>query len=511
MSGVDVQHALRAALDATGEVPQATVETHTAWVVLTHAHAYKVKKPVRFSFVDLGTAQRRRAVCREEARLNVPLAAALQYQVLALADDDGQWRLGDEDDPRAVEWLVRMRRFDENDTLAARVAAGSVGDDDVDRVARRLAAFHHEAPPLPRERWDEEVAARLSRNLAELGTAADDEDEDARRVAALRRVPETVLPEHAERLRERGARGCVVEGHGDVRAEHVVLEGDNVLIVDRLEFDPALRTVDVADDVAFLATDLEALGARRTADAIVGRYAAHGGDAGPPELRALYGVHRAAVRAKVALLRAHQRAGDDDRARATALLALAEHLAWRARPPLTLIVCGPPASGKSTLARALAERTGLATLSSDLMRKEQLGLAPAQAAPGDAYSNEARAAVYAELGRRARLRLATGESVIVDATFGAAPLRAAFLDALGPARATARVIACQAPSELLARRAATRTRATAAGSDAGLAVAERLADTATAFDELPAATRTAVPTTGPVDRAADLALRSLDA
>ncbi len=509
--------ALHEALAAAGEPPRTTLETHTAWVVLTDAHAYKVKKPVRFDFVDLSTPKRRRALCHEEVRLNRPLAAGLEHTVLALVEDDRGWTLDADDAPGAAEWLVRMRRFDEADTLAARLAAGTVVDDDLDRVARRIAAFHRDAEPRPRGRFDDDFAARLTTNLGELEAAggASVDDERGRRIAALARLPAAVLPTHAPVLRERGILGRVVDGHGDLRAEHVLLEDGDVLVFDRLEFDPALRTVDVADDLAFLTTDLEALGARAAAQRLTDRYRAHGGDPGPPALRALYGAHRAAIRAKVTLLRAaqHPADADADQVRVLALLGLAERLAWRAREPLAIVVHGPPASGKSTLARALEDRTGLAVLSSDHVRKELLDLDLDDRAPDEAYGPAARADVYAELGRRTAAALDDGCSVIVDATFGDLPLRAAFLDALGGSRPRHRLrsVACEAPLDVLARRAATRTRSDAAGSDAGPAIAERLARTATAFDELPAAARTTVSTSDRPDRTADLVLRRLDA
>jgi len=514
-AGADALGALREALAAAGLRQRETIETHTAWVVLTDTHAYKVRKPVRFPFADLSTPERRRWASGEEVRLNQPLAGGLGYELRALARSPGGHRLTDADDPDAVEWVVVMRRFDERDTLAAHVEAGTVSDAAVDRVAAAIAAFHRDAEPLIRPRWDKQVRAVIATNLDQLADIVAADHPLRPRVEALHRVPEAVLPRHAERLRERGESGRVVEGHGDIRAEHVVLEGDRVLIIDRLEFDRAMRTVDVADDLAFLTTDLEALGARPVADLLAERYSAHGGDPGPPDLRALYGVHRAAVRAKVTLLRAEQvdaRQAEADRARAADLLRLAEHLAWRARGPQALVVYGPPASGKSTLARALADRTGLESLSSDLVRKERLGLDPAERAPAAAYDPGARAAIYGELGRRARARLEAGEAVIVDATFGDAELRGAFLDALGAAgRDALRLVACRAPLEVLVRRAAERTAAAAAGSDAGPEVAERLARAWTPFDELPNAETVSVDTTAAPDEALEAALRGLDA
>lgn len=454
-------------------------ETHTAWVLLTAAKAYKIKKPVTFGFVDLGTPQRRRHMCEDEVRLNRTLAGGLRARVRALVPDAHGWRLAHPDTAGAVEWLVEMGRYDEHSTLAARAAgqADAPTQDDLERIARRLAAFHAGCPPLHRPRWDAQVAGLMRDNLLEL-RAADAGVLDRHIADALTRFVVAVADRHGPVLRARGRSGAIREGHVDLRAEHIVV-GPQLLIVDRLEFDLALRTLDVADELAFLAMDLEALGARVIGEQIVERYRHHGGDAGSAALRALYGVHRALVRSKVALLRAAQlpdREAAPVHTEARRMLALAERLSWRARDPIVLVVDGPPASGKTTLAHAVAARTGFPVLSSDLVRKELLGLAPTATAGHEAYGPEARRAVYAELGRRTATAFGRGESIIVDATFGSTGLRDAFLHDLGePAAGGLREIACMAPVPLLARRATARRRRGADASDAGPAVARALA------------------------------------
>jgi predicted kinase len=271
-----------------------------------------------------------------------------------------------------------------------------------------------------------------------------------------------------------------------LRAEHVVLE-DPIAIIDRLEFDPRLRTIDVADDLAFLTMDLERLGASHAARVLVAAYRAAGGDPGGDALLAFYGAYRALVRTKVALLRAAQL---DDPAQAAAareqaaeLLALAERLAWRARGPLVLAVGGPPASGKSTLAHALAQRSGWPVLSSDVLRKRRRGLELDARAPDGDYTLDARAAVYRDLGERARAAVVAGQGIVIDATFGEPPLRAAFLDALGPGQPLG-ALECRAPAALRERRARERQPADAHGSDADRGVAARLGASFSGWDEV---------------------------
>jgi predicted kinase len=228
--------------------------------------------------------------------------------------------------------------------------------------------------------------------------------------------------------------------------------------------------VDVADDLAFLTMDLESLGAGGMAKALVEAYREAGGDPGEETLLAFFAAYRALVRAKVELL------GEEAaRSRAAALLALAERLMWRARGPLLLAISGPPASGKTTLAGELGRRSGLPVVSSDVVRKDVLGISPATPAPSSAYEPSARAAVYEELGRRARAAAAAG-GVIVDATFGEAPLRDAFAAGAADLMERLRVVECRAPLPVLTSRAGARSTTGHGASDADARVAARLAE-----------------------------------
>jgi predicted kinase len=257
----------------------------------------------------------------------------------------------------------------------------------------------------------------------------------------------------APELARRAARGLVVDGHGDLRAEHVLLEGDRILVVDRLEFDAELRQADVAEDLAFLTMDLERLGARWAAERLVEGYAGAGGDPGPPELLAFFGAYRALVRAKVAAL-ANRR--DDARA----LVDLAVRLSWRARRPLRVIVTGPPASGKSTVGKALADAACVAHLESDAIR-------PRDPEGHGRYDTRSRAEVYRKLGRAAHGL----DSFVIDATFGEPALQQAFFEAAGSVDHLA-IVECDAPEGVLLDRAARRPYG--AASEAGPAVTAAL-------------------------------------
>jgi aminoglycoside phosphotransferase family enzyme/predicted kinase len=464
-------------------------ETHISWVFLAGEFAYKLKKPLVLDFVDYGTPERRRAMCEEEVRLNRRLAPDIYLGVRGVAITEVGVELTGADDARAVEFVVEMRRYDERRTLAAWLERGELNRDQIRAAGAVLARFHDEArrvegaeaPVLAVER-------RFERNLHELLACIEQRGEIGR-VQALERFAHAFITGHARTLESRAARGRVREGHGDLRAEHVIVDG-GVEVVDCVEFDRGLRELDVADDLAFLVFDLAALGGDRFCEVLVEAYRDGGGDPGDDRLIAFYAAYRALVRAKVALVRASQLpAGSAAYGRGSAhardLVMLAERFAWRARLPLLICVCGVPASGKSYLAGALAEASGLPHVSSDVTRKRLAGLPSIQRAPAETYSAEWNARTYAELARRAKGALAASGGAIVDATFRHAEGRRAFcstLDAPPPLL----FVECQAPRAVLAERAARREHDARRISDADTAVVLRERESWEPLDEVPA-------------------------
>ena len=324
-----------------------------------------------------------------------------------------------------------------------------------------------ESPVLAAER-------RFERNAYELG-AASRWRQLLGPIIALENFAHAFLSAHGTTLLNRAQRGCIREGHGDIRAEHVVF-GELVQIVDCIEFDRGLREIDVADDLAFLVFDLVSRGGERAADRLVDSYRAAGGDPGDWALISFDAAYRALVRAKVALAAGQRREG-------TELIGAAESFAWRARRPLLIAVCGVPASGKSHLARILAERSGLPQLSSDATRKALAGVEPTHRAPDSAYSAEFSAHTYAALGSDSAAALRTRGGAIVDATFRHAAERRAFASSL-PSGAPVLFIECRAPVDVLAARAHARRQSQPQLSDADLPVVLREHASFEALDEV---------------------------
>ena len=462
-------------------------ETLISWVFLAGDRAYKLKKPLVLPFLDYGTPERRHEMCREEVRLNRRLAPDLYLGVQALAATADGLELAEEDDPRAVDYVVEMRRYEEGSTLAAKLERGELKRGEVTAVGGVLARFHARArrvaasgmPVLAVER-------RMTENFHELLGVVEQRAE-VEWVLALERFAHAFVAAHAQMLDARARRGLVREGHGDLRAEHVLL-GETVQVVDCVEFDRSLRELDVADDIAFLVMDLVARGGDRFAKALVHAYRAAGGDPGEDRLVAFYAAYRALVRAKVALLRAAQHpAVSSERAHDSAvardLLGLAERFAWQARLPLVIVVCGVPGAGKSHLARALAEISGLPHLSSDVTRKRLAGLRPQQRAGEAAYSAEFNRLTYAELGRRAAREASARGGALVDATFRHRVDRDTFADAFADA-APLLFVECRAPARVLAQRAAQRDTHPGRVSDASLSIVLRESSSWEPLDEL---------------------------
>lgn len=470
------------------------VESHISWVFLAGDRAFKLRKPVVFPFLDYGTAERRREMCEQEVRLGRRLAPDLYVGVRPLVRADGGWALGAPGAP-GEEHVVEMRRFDEARTLAALVARSEADPALVRSVARHVAAFHRAAEPAPPGSFDAgAVAATVSENFGTLLPYAD--ALGAAELVAAHRFAVTFLHARHEQFEDRATRGFVRDCHGDLRAEHVILEGGSVEVFDPVEFDPALRRIDVSADLAFLVMDLIAAGADELADALIAEYESAGGDHGGRSLLCFYAAYRAWVRAKVACLRAGElapaeRAGPLGEARRFG--AVGRRLAWRARCPLVLVICGGSATGKTHLAERVARASGLPHLSSDVVRKQLAGLAPAQRAPETEYSEDASLRTYHELGARAA---ATPDGAIVDATFRRRAHRVAFAEAFG---GTALFVECLAPAVVVAERAERRERDPEHVSDATAAIAARQRAEFEPLDEVPPGAHLPLRTDRPVD------------
>ncbi len=450
------------------------IETHLSSVLLAGGWALKLKKPLALDFVDFSSRERRHHFCAEELRLNRRTAAHWYVDVLPVLGAPDAPRLGRADDAAdaaaALDWALRMRRFDSDAAFDRLAAAGRLGEAQVDALAQAVAAFHAALPPSPAAWGDPHDTRRIALDtlatLAALGV-------EPQAVAALRDWSVDAHATLASRLERRRARGRVREGHGDLHLGNIAwLDGAPVLF-DALEFDPRLRHVDTMSDAAFTFMDLldhalPALGWR-----FLSAYLELGGDHDAlPTVRA-FAVHRALVRAKVAAIRAAQPdAGAAVRAAATAAaqrhIALASSLAHPA-PPRLVLTTGVSGSGKSTVAQLLVHALGAVCVRSDVERKRLHGLAPTERVdPARLYHARATVRTYARLAEVARLALEGGIAVVVDAAFLRRDERDAMRRLAAACGARCVTVECTAPDAVLLQRLARRA---AQGRDASDATA----------------------------------------
>ncbi|WP_225860369.1 bifunctional aminoglycoside phosphotransferase/ATP-binding protein [Streptomyces triticiradicis] len=479
-----------------GPPPRAEVcETHTAIVFFAGDRAYKVKKSVDLGFLDYTTRSARRAACEREVALNRRFAP------------DVYLGLGEVSTPGADagEPLVVMRRMPADRRLSRLVRSGAPLDDVLRAVARRLAAWHAEAPrgrDVDAQGTRDALAARWEASFAQIRALAG-EGPVPDGVPEVERLVRRYLAGRGRLFDSRIGQRRVVDGHGDLLAEDIFCLDDGPRVLDCLEFDDHLRYVDGLDDAAFLAMDLEQLGAPEAAAYFLACYGEYSGDPAPPSLWHHYVAYRAFVRAKVSLIQAEQGAPGAEPASRRLVSTTLRHLRTAA-VGLTL-VGGLPGSGKSTLSGALADRLEATLLSSDRLRKELAGIPPersAAAAYGEGlYTPEWTARTYAALLDRAAVLLSSGESVVLDATWTSTDQRAAAQAVAERTSADLVALHCEVPDEVSAARLGARSPGP---SDAGLDVAAAMAAAEPAWPEA-----VTIDTSGPLESAASRALAAV--
>ena len=475
-------NALRSFLEAGQGSTVRLIETHISWVLLTASFAYKLKKPVRLSFLDFTTLAARRHFCVEELRLNRRLAASLYLDVAEVCDSPQGPRFGGAG--RVLDVAVRMRRFPDGALWSEMLSEGRLGPDDIDAMAHRLAGFHTDAAvATPDSGFG---SARVQRRVTQgIIDAIDSIASKAIGWPALRdwlgRQPPALAPFWAARLRAGRVREC----HGDLHLANVLQLDGVASAFDGIEFDAELRWIDVLDDIAFLAMDLIAHGEPGLAARFINAYLDASGDHdGLPALR-FFMVRRALVRAQVMALREPQGASLNNPSAgrcstaeylATASAVAAEHDARLA------ITHGLPGSGKSFVSQQLLEAVGAIRVRSDVERKRLFGLAALQSSQGRVaggiYTDAATLRTVARLHEVARIALGAGWPLLVDAAFLRRAERRQFAALAASLGLPFSIIDCRAALPLLRRRVAQRALLQASGagdaSEADVAVLERL-------------------------------------
>jgi aminoglycoside phosphotransferase family enzyme/predicted kinase len=449
------------------------IETHISWVILAGAFAYKLRKPVNFGFLDFTTLDKRRADCEAEVELNRRLCPDIYLGVVDITERDGRLQVGGPG--RVVEPAVKMRRLPEHGMLPALIARGAADERLMRRLAAQVSEFHARAPRGPdvdryatvsalHANWEENFTQTDAFVQRTIDTAVRDD---------VRTSVEGFLAQHRELLERRVREGRICDGHGDLHAGSVCLSGRRLYLFDCIEFNARFRCADVAAEVAFLAMDLDHLGRADLGHAFVDAYVHESGDSDLPRLLSFYKSYRAYVRGKVRSFRLDEPGGTAaDAAEATAYFDLAHAYARGFPQPLLVVAMGLPASGKSTIARALAGRLGLVHLSSDVVRKQLAGLRPAvhhyEPFEHGLYSRAMSRRTYAALRRLAARWLRRGQSVVLDATYGTPAQRVVLRQLARHAGAALIVVQCVADERILRERLAAREGDPNTTSDARL-------------------------------------------
>jgi uncharacterized protein len=453
------------------------VETHISWVFLAGDYAYKFKKPIDLGFLDFRQRERRLHYCREELRLNGRLAPEIYLDVVGARPTRDGWRVGEL--TTDAEPAVRMRRFPAEARLDRVLEAGRLGADMLEAFAVELARFQQGLPPAKTSEGFGDAATVARPALENFRSLPRERLDDltSERLDKLRQWTQARAAALAERFAARLASGFIREGHGDLHLGNLVLLDGRVAAFDGIEFDPALRWIDLQSEVAFLLMDLESRGHGALGWRFYNAWLAALGDYDGIALLNWYLVYRHMVRAKIDGIRLSQgELSPGEAARLAARQAAHIELAARhSRPPTPSLILmhGLSGSGKSHLARRLAPRLPAAWARSDLERKRLHGLDPESAATapvGDGlYSAVATERTYARLAEIARGALRNGVSVVVDAAFLEFRRREQFIELALECGSHPVIVACEAPVALLRQRVAARRNDP---SDADIAVLE---------------------------------------
>jgi aminoglycoside phosphotransferase family enzyme/predicted kinase len=435
------------------------IETHTAAVFLAGDRAYKLRRPVNYGWLDYGDRAKRRAAALREMAGNARTAPGLHIGLAGLALDGGRMHLTQPGDlPEDAEPVAVMHRFPEGALFDRMASDGRLTSELMHRTGIAIARMHRGAVLRPGTGDLPGMAYGRDTQLAGLAASIGPEVEQLLRAMGEAHRRLRPLIEH------RRARRC----HGDLHLGNIVLWQNDPAPFDAIDFNDAFTDIDPLFDLAFLLMDLEHRGHAELCPPLLNAWAealsaAPGADVGTAygglALLPLYKAVRATIRAKVGALAVEAGAGEADRRRTEARAYLSAAMGYLSEPetPRLVAIGGFSGTGKSTVARALAARTGAVVLRSDGIRKGLHGVSETERLPGESYTPAASDRVYGELLFRAALALGGGHLVIVDA----AHLRAREREAIGM---LARRLACrfdglwlEAPDALLRARLAERT------------------------------------------------------
>jgi aminoglycoside phosphotransferase family enzyme/predicted kinase len=400
-------------------------ETHISKVFLTGTYVYKIKKSVNLEFLDYTTLEKRNYYCHQETTLNRRLSHNIYLGVVPITYKEGRYYLSGAGEP--VEYAVKMRQIPEDRSLIQMLKNGKVRYTEIEQLVRMLADFYQNSETGEKitvfGSW-ETIRANCEENFDQMEKFAG-ERLNERILYVIRAATRSFLIRRQPLFQHRTENGKICDCHGDLRSGHVYFD-DGIQVIDCIEFNERYRYSDMASDLAFLAMDLDFEGFSEIAEYLINFYAQYANDADLFVLIDFYKCYRALVRTKVNCLRLEDSSiGDWRRSRIhreiDRYMDLAYEYALQFTRPTLWIVCGLPASGKSTISNELSRILNIKVFCSDLVRKELFGLEPHDVmdVPFEKgiYSKGASSLTYGQLLLLAQEEIETGDSVILDATF----------------------------------------------------------------------------------------------
>lgn len=402
------------------------MDTHISKVFLTGNYVYKIKKPVVLGFLDFSNLKKRRYYCCREIILNRRLTSDTYVDVVAITLNHGVVTLGGKGEP--IEYAVRMRQLSDSWSLHHFIKTGEISKADMVALGRMLAQFYLQTPESKllhtREGWNNIYDAcreNFRQTEDSCGTLLDKKIWETVQGATL-----SFLKNRQSYFKHRFKAGKIRDCHGDLRCDHIYFTDTGIQIIDCIEFNDCLRHIDVISDLAFLLMDLDFNEEPGLGNCLLNEFLRHTNDLNAFLMLAFYKCYRAVVRCKVncIFLRSHELLKEERKSihlDAIKYLDLAFQYALQFFRPRIWVVCGMPATGKSTIAKELSRVLGIKTIRSDIVRKQIFGLQPHESGNelfGEKiYSSLVTSLTYGKLLCLAQEEIENGTSVILDATY----------------------------------------------------------------------------------------------
>ena len=408
-----------------GEEIEQIIETHSAFVYLTKNYAFKIKKNVKFSFLDFSTVESRQETLNQELSLNRRLTTGVYLRVFPVYLNEGEWTENSQRNTyEKKEWVLQMRRLPESRMLSTMIQAGGIPNNAFEEISKKIKSFHdsHCLLKLSPEKMFKTTKENIQDNFQTLYNFFSQRDLKLQ-IALNYQIHEhqnRFLSEHQSEFKERVAKGYWVDGHGDLRLEHICLEKNNLQIFDCLEFNKNFRTLDRLDEACFLASELDDLDMEDEGSRFLRLYLNHDIDHFTRLWIAFFKSYRMIVRAKVAALSYLQHPNETvylDRAKHCLGTAAKETKPFHFHPKL-IILCGLSGSGKTYVSKLISKELATEHLQTDSLRSNDQ----------NRYSENSRLQVYMEMLERCKSAIEANRSVICDGSFLLPEFRRPFLD-----------------------------------------------------------------------------------